>query len=266
MEYLKEFQVTMNIKINTNKRIGDVLFIVEGSKTEFYILKKIFHGILGYSYETKQRNRGFKYHKLESTTNKRSRIFVVNSFESNIKFIDQEDKFLDELFTSLINDYVFPVDNSSIYYIFDRDILSNTNTQLIRDLLNTLGNALDNNEMRQGLLLLSYPAVEAFITQNFTENTLQLQFKTGNELKRYNNQNNLNQQKIDIDTLCFAARQTIAGIQEITQKTFNIDDMKYINSVIFKFEEEFHQNYDAFKVLSLLSIVLLDLGIIELEK
>ncbi len=40
-----------------NKHIGRVLFIVEGSRTEFSILRRIFCNLLGYSYIEKRRNR-----------------------------------------------------------------------------------------------------------------------------------------------------------------------------------------------------------------
>ena len=38
------------MKLNKEKHIGRVLFIVEGSQTEFSILRRIFCNILGYSY------------------------------------------------------------------------------------------------------------------------------------------------------------------------------------------------------------------------
>ena len=45
------------MKINREKRIGRVLFVVEGSRTEFVLLRRIFCDILGYSYLEKRRNR-----------------------------------------------------------------------------------------------------------------------------------------------------------------------------------------------------------------
>lgn len=46
----------MDIKLNKNKRIGKVLFIVEGEKTEFLILRKIFTTIFDYQLEMEKRN------------------------------------------------------------------------------------------------------------------------------------------------------------------------------------------------------------------
>ena len=45
------------MKLNKDKNIGRVLFIVEGSQTEFSILKRIFCNLLGYDYIEKRRNR-----------------------------------------------------------------------------------------------------------------------------------------------------------------------------------------------------------------
>ncbi len=38
------------MKLNKDKHIGRVLFIVEESQTEFSVLKRIFCNLLGYSY------------------------------------------------------------------------------------------------------------------------------------------------------------------------------------------------------------------------
>lgn len=42
----------MNIRLNKEKSIGKVLFIVEGGKTEPYLLHRIFCNILDYQLET----------------------------------------------------------------------------------------------------------------------------------------------------------------------------------------------------------------------
>ena len=47
----------MGVKLNKDKRIGKVLFIVEGERTEFLILRKIFTTIFDYQLETEKRNK-----------------------------------------------------------------------------------------------------------------------------------------------------------------------------------------------------------------
>jgi len=49
----------MGVKLNKDKRIGKVLFIVEGEKTEFLILRNIFTTIFDYQLETEKRNNKY---------------------------------------------------------------------------------------------------------------------------------------------------------------------------------------------------------------
>lgn len=113
-----------NIVFNKDKRIGKILFIVEGLEDEMYILHKIFTQIFNYQYE--KLNRLLKYRPYNTKDNAHSSIFVINTKESNIKDIKDADGYLDELFIKLINEYKFPVDKAAIFYVFDRDNKSNT--------------------------------------------------------------------------------------------------------------------------------------------
>ena len=123
----------MNIRLNKEKSIGKVLFIVEGGKTEAYILHRIFCKILDYQMETILRDKG--YHKYNSKENPTSQVFVINAEESNIKNIEKNNKYLDKLFKELIENYDFNIDNAAIYYLFDRDNKSNMDVEFIENLL-----------------------------------------------------------------------------------------------------------------------------------
>ena len=46
-----------------------------------------------------------------------------------------------------------------------------------------------------GLLLLSYPSLESFVVSNFQQDSFNLEFKLGSELKVYAHENNCNHQK-----------------------------------------------------------------------
>jgi hypothetical protein len=130
------------IKLNKEKKIGKVLFIVEGSDDEIYILNKIFTRVFNYQYESK--NRLGKYKPQNIQANPSSSVFVINTKESNIKFIyDVYDanSYLNNLFTELINEYDFPADKATIFYLFDRDIKSNTKGSVFEDLIEKLSNS-----------------------------------------------------------------------------------------------------------------------------
>ena len=107
----------MKIELHKDKNIGKVLFIVEGSRTEPYIMTKLFTSILDYQLETKLREKGYKQYN--SKVNPDSKIFVINAQQSNIRFIERDDGFLDNLFKELIEKYDFDIDLVSGRYAID---------------------------------------------------------------------------------------------------------------------------------------------------
>ena len=254
-----------NFKINKEKKIGKVLFIVEGLKTEFILLHKIFKNIFGYTYEKLDRNG--KYRKYSSKINEHSSIFVINTQESNIKFINDSNEYLNNLFEKLIDEYHFPVDKASIFYIFDRDVKSNTNNELVKGLMDVLTNSRDNDGFtRQGLLLLSYPSIESYTASNFIPDTYKLEFDTGDLLKNYLHENKIIQNKINEETICFAVNQMNKYFESIQVNTYDIDNFKDTNLKVFSAQEECYSSFEKYQLLSLLSIAFIDLGMIEVQE
>lgn len=254
----------MSIRLNKEKSIGKVLYIVEGGKTEAILLYRIFCDILDYQMETILRDKG--YHKYNSKENFTSQVFVINAEESNIKYIDKDNKFLDRIFVELIENYDFDVDNAAIYYLFDRDNQSNSDLELIKNLLSTLVNARDNNGFeRQGMLLLSYPSIEAFTLSNFAENSFERKYKIGAKLKQDLHDNNYNQSHISESTLLKAAEELLRALDKIDVGELNLDQFGESNKRIFDFEEMEFSKESLYRALSLLCISLIDLGLLELE-
>ncbi len=255
----------MNIRLNKNKSIGKVLFIVEGGRTEPYILRKIFTGILDYQFETYLRDKGYK--KYNSKKNPTSQVFVINAEESNIKNIARDNKFLNNLFAELIENYDFNVDNAAIYYLFDRDHKSNTDSEFIDNLVAKLVNARDNEEYdRQGMLLLSYPSIESFTVSNFEKRSFNTQVETGNDLKQYIHELHYNHQRISEDTLKFAVNEMLNALRLIEDKEFDVDAFGNTSKRVFEFEEAVYQKTGLYRVLSLVIVALLDLGVLETEE
>lgn len=59
----------MSMKINKDKSVGRVLFIVEGGRTEFSLFRRIFCNVLGYEYIEKRRDKAnFFKNKNKSTS------------------------------------------------------------------------------------------------------------------------------------------------------------------------------------------------------
>lgn len=253
----------MNIQLNKGKSIGKVLYIVEGGKTEPYLLHRIFCKLLDYQMETILRDKG--YRKYNSKENVTSQVFVINSEESNLQFIDKDNKFLDNLFAELIEHYDFDVDNAAIYYIFDRDSESNTDMDFVHSLVSELVNSRDNGIARQGMLLLSYPSIEAFTFSNFVDKSFSYGFETGNVLKQYLHECKINHSRISEETLLHAVEELMTAMESMGLDTWDVDAFGPVNMKIFEAEENKFVRDKVYHVLSLLCISLIDLGIIEVE-
>ncbi|WFR63304.1 hypothetical protein P9222_02560 [Paenibacillus amylolyticus] len=253
------------IKINKDKNIGKVLLIVEGESTEFYLLHKIFTRIFSYQYE--KMDRMMKYKKYNEQDGITSSIFVINARESAISTIVSQDEFLDEMFEKLIVEYKFPVDRAAIFYVFDRDVKSNTDPVLIRNLLRSLSSSRDSNDFdRQGLLLLSYPCIESFVASNFIEDTIQLSFETGKELKQHLDSLKINQSKITEESLLKAISEMMGAMEHVGVTEYSLDHFSDTNLFIFNQQEEHYLMNQGYKLMSLLCIILLDLGLVDIDE
>lgn len=259
------------ITLNKNKRIGKVLFIVEGEKTEPMFLRLIFTQIFNFKFVRIYRDETKKpYLKLESSVDPNSCVFVINAEDSNIARISDENTYLDRIFENLIDNYDFPFDNAAIYYLFDRDAKSNTDAKLIEALIGKLTNPRDTTDdfNRQGLLLLSYPSIESFTASSFPNligNAFDISVPTGHSLKNLLNTKKALPNKFSEETICMAAQQMHYALSCIGLKEYDIDNIKPLTKKVFNWQENYYEQHSEYKLLSLLSIALLDLGLIEIE-
>lgn len=251
------------MRLNKDKHIGRVLFVVEGSKTEFNILRRIFCNVLGYSYIEKRRNRPTFF---TSTQDRFSQVAVINTRESNIRDITESEAYLDDLFNVLRETYRFPVDQSAIYYLFDRDPKSNTDSALIEGYILSLSNPYDNDEgYKAGQLLLSYPSVESFIVSNFKDDASLLRFQLGSDVKAYIGKNtDIQINKINEESLL---RATIEFLKYLESEglSLDVDDFKKESHAIFTKQEAEYLSGAGFRLFSMLTLAFLQMGIIELS-
>lgn len=253
------------MKFNKDKQVGNILFIVEGEKTEFEVLKRIFCYVLDYQYVEKKRN---KPERFIGKNNSNNRIYVVNTRESNISFIFDYD-YLDKIFEMLINNYELNLDNTAIFYLFDRDYESNTNVDLIREYIQKLRDPYDNDDEKGGLLLLSYPSIESYVVSNFLNLSYTKEMRLGADVKEFMgqepNRRIIQFNRLSEDTLKFACNEFQNYMSDHKFK-FDLDLLDLVNSQIFESEEEHYSLYQKNHLVSLVSVVLLYLGIIELEE
>ena len=244
-----------------NKRIGKILFIVEGGKHEFTLIKRIFCDILGYKRIEKRRNKATYY---VSNTDSHSVVAVINTKISNIESINEKE-YLENIFCELIEKYSFDVTNAAIYYIFDRDSESNKNVKLIEELIKSLKNSRENDDsMMGGMLILSYPSIEAFEVSNFIDNTYKIDAKLGADVKELitDNAKYISLNKINEETIIHAYNELKKYIKT-KEIDFDIDNYLEINVSAFNEEEQYYKKNDTYFLLSLMSCVLLDLGILR---
>ena len=249
------------MKLNKDKHIGRVLFIVEGSQTEFSILRRIFCNLLEYSYIEKRRNKPSYF---TSTQDRFSQVAVVNTRESNIRDISENESYLDDVFDVLREQYQFPVDQSAIYYLFDRDPKSNADPTLIENYILSLANPYDNEDYKAGQLLLSYPSIESYIISNFRDTTNALRFSLGKDAKAYIGENtDIQVNKISEETLIKAADEFLkylAGEQII----FDIDAFSEAGHAVFTKQETEYLSGRGFRLFSMLTLAFLQMGILEM--
>lgn len=255
------------VRLNKDKNIGKVVYIVEGAKRELTLLSYIFSKIFDYSVVVAPR-KDIPYLKYESKRNKFSRVFLVCAYESNISFINnpQGQDYLNEVFKVMFEEYNLELSDAATYFIFDRDVKSNK-TQEFNKLIPILRNARDNDTEINGMLLESYPAIEAF-TKSCIDNTCDDWIKSAKELKLNVSEAKYQQDKIKEEQIINACVNMLSTIKRVSGRELaeqDLDNFAELNQLIFDKEEDYLTQQELYRILSLLSISFMDLGLIEIK-
>lgn len=264
MESSARFPI-IRMKINKQKRIGEIIIVTEGVHPEFDIIKGIFHEFLGYSVISKRRNG--KDVTVFNGHDKNSRVIVVNAPTNNISSIVDTEKFYDFLYHEVALKYDIDLINDSTYIVFDRD-RKNNRLGIVRKLIESLTHSQTDSDEQNGLLLLSYPSIEAFKISMIKEDSYKLQFSLGNEVKQYIEAESLldfpfYESGISHATLEFinylASENLIESERDLS---VNLDTLgaQILNRQTDKFCRE--QKFDC---ISQIIEILIDLNIIDLE-
>lgn len=254
------------IVLNKNKSVGKIVFIVEGDKKEHTLLGHLFTNILDYSVVDVKRNR-VPYSKYISNTNPNSRIFVISAETSNVKSAGLDGKeYLDNIFSTLYQDYSLDISNAAVYYIFDRDNESNLFSEAEK-LTKILRNSRDNDVEANGMFLLSYPCIEAYIKSCFDECICE-RIGTPKDLKKSVNAPKYQYNKMDVESIKYACCNMLRTINDICGRELvesDLDDFSEIGTKILDEENQMYLDKREYFLLSLLSIAFLDLGILEIN-
>lgn len=250
--------------LNKNKSIGKVIYIVEGERKEITLLSHIFTKILNYSVIQAKRQKGI-YEKYVSLENPDSQVYLINSETSNIGSLKSKSgkEYLDTVFKNLYEKYQLDITNAATYYIFDRDCESNLATDC-RDLVKILKNSRDNGYESNGLLLLSYPAIEAYIFSCFDDST-EKYIDTASTLKQKTSVGKYQYNKLKDKEMIQACTNMLATqlhILGVDIKPSDLDDFSKINEQILEVEDKKVSIDSCYRILSYLSVSFIDLGII----
>lgn len=170
------------------------------------------------------------------------------------------------MFDILREQYQFPVDQSAIYYLFDRDPKSNTDSALIEKYILSLTNPYDNDDYKAGQLLLSYPSIESYIISNFRDTTNIPRFLLGKDVKAYIGGNtDIQINKISEETLIKAADEFLRYLSS-EQISFDVDEFSEASHAVFTKQETEYLSGQGFRLFSMLTLAFLQMGIIEPEE
>lgn len=248
------------MKLNPTKRIGKVLYLVEGDVDEVIILSHVFGKILNYtvvSYDKRNDNVTC----LVNPKDKYSRVFIVPMKYSAVSKIESSTDYIDFIYHRL-KAFGLEKDECAKYLIFDRDNSSNTHETLIH-LFKTFKNSLDNDLEINGLLLISYPCVQSFLCECFGDQT---RLSSSSLMKQYTSQ-------FKVEDI--AEEELLNGVEIMMRTLFNItlqpvfnvnelDDMESINAKVLNYQDQHLVSKHVYVTLSMLFISFIDLGIIDI--
>lgn len=258
------------LKINKDKTIGTIVIVVEGEEDEFRLLKHIFTKVLDYNYISMKRKKVMQ-HEFVSKNNKNT-VIVANTKSSSIKSVIDDKDYKDKLYNLLKKDYKKTLKNTNIYIIWDRDKEKDKKDKKDEKIqsyyetaINTFYSSLDNDYEMNGLLLLSYPCHESYNISNFKKILFKENFNTSIECKKEFNESIHHVKDIDEKTLILAVENMHNGLLNYNIRSYDPTNFKRINEIVYRKEEESFKNNGYFNALSLISVMLVDLGIIQTE-
>lgn len=259
--------MSYTVCLNKEKNIGKVVYVVEGARRELTLLSYIFTKIFDYSVVVAPR-KDVPYLKYESKTNKLSRVFLVCSYESNISFVENQkgQDYLNEVYKVLFEKYNLELSDAATYFIFDRDVQSNKGEEFNK-LIPILKNSRDNDTEINGMLLESYPAIEAYL-KSCIDDTSDDWIKSAKELKLKVSEAQYQQDKINDNEIINACVNMLTSIKSISGRELDeqdLDNFAELNKLLFDKEEDYLMQKEFYRILSLLSISFMDLGLISVN-
>lgn len=111
---------------------------------------------------------------------------------------------------------------------------------------------------------MSYPCIEAYVASGFEKimgNSFDVCVSKGSDLKSELNLKGIIQNNISEESILCATEQMINAFNNIGITEPNLDDMSVDNKTVFDYQEKHYLQHSTYRLLSLLSIALMDLGL-----
>lgn len=250
-------------KIDKSKNIGNVIFVVEGGRTdtggtELRLLKNIFSDILGY--EVRELRRGCEEF-IGHGNNPYSRVFALNLPKNQLTQLTDDS--LDELFRRLKNEFDIKPEDCPIFFLYDRDYLSYHPNELRGKYVKRYTDPYGDENGNQGQLLLSYPSVESYLLSCIQDDVYLQSYFLGRDLKP--ELDNIDFSEEDISTeeqLIHATTEMDKCLDSFGFSSYNLDDLAPVMLGAYDIQQKKQKADGKFSLLSFVSMALLELGLI----
>lgn len=250
--------------IDKEKNIGDVVFIVEGGRPEFSgtelrLLKSIFSDILGY--EVQELCRGCDEF-IGHGSNPFSRIFALNLPKNQLTQLTDES--LDVLFRRLRSEFKLKPEDCPIYFLYDRDYLSYRPNELRSKYVKKYTDPYGNENGDQGQLLLSYPSVESYLLSCVQDDIFRQEGYLGQDIKSTLKDIDFSEKNVSTETqLIHATEEMNKGLSYFGFNDYDLDNLAPVLLGVYDGQQEKVKTEKNFSLLSLISMALLELGVIK---
>ncbi len=255
--------MTKNYRIDRERIIGNVIFVVEGGRadnggTELRLLKSIFTDVLGY--EVQELRRGCDEF-IGHGNNRSSRVFALNLPKNQLTELTEDS--IDELFSRLKSEFQLKPEDCPIFYLYDRDYLSYKPNELRSKYVRKYTDPYANDDGYQGQLLLSYPSVESYILSCVQDNVFEQKYYLGRDVKPEIIKQGFTEENISTDEhLIHATMEMDKGLSSFGIQEYNLDNLAPSLLTVYDGQQKSVKESEKFSLLSLISMALLELGVI----
>lgn len=250
-------------KIDKSKNIGNVIFVVEGGRpdtggTELRLLKKIFSDVL--EYEVQELRRGCDEF-IGHGSNPQFRVFALNLPKNQLT--QMTDEALDGLYRRLNEEFKIKPEDCPIFFLYDRDFLSYKPNELRGKYVTKYTDPYSNESGNQGQLLLSYPSVESYLLSCIQDDVFLQSYFLGKDVKPELIKLDFSEESIDNeDYLIHAATEMDKGLNSFGVEQYDLDNLAPTLLEVYDGQQQQYKTNEKFSLLSLISMALLELGVI----